>query len=309
MILALTPADWMTIGGTILTLIVLEGLLSADNALVLAVMVRHLPRSQQKKALRYGVLGAFFFRFIAVLLAAKILDYWQLEVVGGVYLLQLAVRHLLSGEEEPHYEVEPGTLPEPAAEELRKGSESTESGGLSAPVLHDPIPVGNNSPKKRRRRGGFWSTIIGVELADIAFSIDSILAAVAMADGMPERLHDVEFGPFGLKTWVIYIGGVLGIITMRFVAGYFLILLNRFKGLAVGAYLLVGWIGLKLIGSGFHHGLYRNGSRLTEGWRGEVPEWVVHNLEMPAWLFWGGMALILIMSMVLSPNRVKKAEA
>lgn len=289
MILALTPADWMTIGGTILTLIVLEGLLSADNALVLAVMVRHLPRSQQKKALRYGIIGAFFFRFIAVLLAAKILDYWQLEVVGGVYLLQLAVRHLWSGEEEPHYGEQPGPLAEPS--------------GAGEQSVAEAAP-----PKKRRKRGGFWSTVIGVELADIAFSIDSILAAVALADGMPAHLHDVEFGPFSLKTWVIYIGGVLGIITMRYVAGYFLILLNRFKGLAVGAYLLVGWIGLKLIGSGFHHGLYQNGTRVTEGWRGEVPDWVVHNLEMPAWLFWGGMAAILVLSMVLSPKRATQAD-
>ncbi|WP_152051396.1 TerC family protein [Tautonia marina] len=289
----LTTADWMTLGGTILTLIALEGLLSADNALVLAVMVRHLPREQQKKALRYGIIGAFIFRFIAVLLAAKILDYWQLEVIGGIYLLQLAVRHLLTGEEEPHYD-----------DEL-----SSADGQQAAPVLHDPaVPAGEAPPKRRRHRGGFWATVAGVEMADIAFSIDSILAAVAIADGMPEHLHDVEFGFFTLKTWVIYIGGVLGIITMRFVAGYFLLLLNRFKGLAVGAYLLVGWIGLKLIGSGFHHALYRGEERLTGGWKDQVPEWLAHNLEMPSWFFWSGMVLILVLSMVLSPRNAARED-
>jgi YkoY family integral membrane protein len=279
---ALTAADWMTLGGTILTLVALEGLLSADNALVLAVMVRHLPRDQQRKALKYGIIGAFVFRFIAVLLAAKILDYWQLEVVGGLYLLQLAVRHLISGEEQPHYDANPDANAEPSAD----------------------------SGRKRRHRGGFWATVVGVELADIAFSIDSILAAVALADGMPEHLREQHFLVFPLETWVIYIGGVLGIITMRFVAGYFLLLLNRFKGLTVGAYLLVGWIGIKLVGSGLHHALYREETRLTDGWRGEFPDWLARNLEMPSWFFWSVMLLILVLSMVLSPGRsAPKAEA
>src|SRR5690606_27520488 len=100
------------------------------------------------KALRYGIIGAFIFRFIAVLLAAKILDYWQLEVIGGIYLLQLAVRHLLTGEEEPHYDAEP-----------------TPSDEQTAPVLHDPaVPTGEAPPKRRRHRGGFWATVAGVEM-------------------------------------------------------------------------------------------------------------------------------------------------
>ncbi|WP_197446872.1 TerC family protein [Tautonia plasticadhaerens] len=294
MIEALSAADWMTLGGTILTLVALEGLLSADNALVLAVMVRHLPRDQQKKALRYGIIGAFVFRFIAVLLAAKILDYWQLEVVGGLYLLQLAVRHLIHGEEDHHLEqAEADALPDPAPD-------SADS--QVSPALHEPAPPASVR-KRRRKKGGFWATVAGVELADIAFSIDSILAAVALADGLPEHLRDLHFVFFPLETWVIYIGGVLGIITMRYVAGYFLLLLNRFKGLAVGAYVLVGWIGIKLIGSGLHHALYREEARLTDGWRGEVPDWFARNLEMPPWFFWGVMLLILVMSMVLSPAR------
>lgn len=52
------PVSWGIIG----SLILLEGLLSADNALVLAVMVKHLPKEQQKKALFYGILGAYLFR-------------------------------------------------------------------------------------------------------------------------------------------------------------------------------------------------------------------------------------------------------
>src|ERR1700740_50671 len=81
---------------TVLWLVFLEGLLSADNALVLAMMVRHLPRTQQKRALRYGIWGAIAFRLVAVLLAKFLLDFWFLKVVGGLYLLYLAVARVVS---------------------------------------------------------------------------------------------------------------------------------------------------------------------------------------------------------------------
>src|SRR3954449_11926314 len=98
MIWVVIAADMPLILGTVLILVFLEGLLSADNALVLAVMVRHLPREQQKRALRYGIIGAFGFRLIAVLFASTLLRYWIFKVVGGVYLLYLAISHLVFGD-------------------------------------------------------------------------------------------------------------------------------------------------------------------------------------------------------------------
>ena len=189
----------------------LEGLLSADNALVLAVMVRHLPKDQQKRALRYGIWGRSCSGLIAILLSRLLL----------VLALQGRRRPLLAL---------PGGRPFPPREEEADAEDVTGFGS------------------------GFWGTVVSVELADIAFSIDSILAAVAMAEGLPNRLG--ENWKLGSST-----GGILGIITMRFVAGYFIILLERFSGLAAGAYVLVAWIGLKLIGSGLH----------TVGiWKGDV---------------------------------------
>jgi YkoY family integral membrane protein len=228
-------ADLLLITGTVLTLVILEGLLSGDNALVLAVMVRHLPREQQKRALRYGIWGAFGFRAIAVLLSSLLLKFWLFKVVGGAYLLYLAGSHFLSREEDRH------------------------------------------ANKTTRFGSGFWGTVVSVELADIAFSIDSIVAAVAMADSMPLRV-----GPNG-KLFIVYIGGILGILTMRFVAGLFILLLERFHGLAVGAYVLVAWIGLKLVWSGFHTANY-------------VP------VEMNELVFWAGMLLIVITSMLYKPR-------
>jgi YkoY family integral membrane protein len=284
----LQTADIITILGALATLVVLEGLLSADNALVLAVMVRHLPRGQQKRALRYGIWGAFIFRFIAVVCAKFLLYYWQLKVVGGLYLLYLAVSRLWSGEASA-----------PPAEEP-----PAPHGG---PEPHAPPQTPAPPFARRKLSSGFWRTVIGVEIADIAFSIDSILAAVAMADSLPARFDEIQVWLLSLKLWVVYIGGVLGIITMRFVAGLFLIALRRFPNLAVGAYVLVAWIGLELLGSGFNSALHPpaiNGHpRAPAVWVGALPAWVqALHLEMPTWFFWAGMGLIAVLSMLFQPR-------
>ncbi len=263
-------ADFLILSSTVAVLVLLEGLLSADNALVLAVMVRHLPKHQQTRALRYGVIGAFVFRLIAVIFASTLLHYWIVKVIGGLYLLWIAGSHLLLGDH-------------------------------------------NESDRETRLGKGFWGTVIGVELTDIAFSIDSILAAVATAEGLSEELGDKVLFTVptidlvvDIKLVVIYIGGVLGIIAMRFVAGYFLILLDKFHGLAIGAYYLVAWIGLKLLGGGFHDALHPNPKYFVPapgGWREQVPPWVYRlPLDMNDFVFWAGMGLLVIASLLYRPK-------
>src|SRR5438067_9363038 len=78
---------------TIAALVALEGLLSADNALVLAILVLGLPKNQQRKALRYGIAGAFAFRSIATLLAAYLIRLASVKLIGALYLLYLVYRH------------------------------------------------------------------------------------------------------------------------------------------------------------------------------------------------------------------------
>jgi YkoY family integral membrane protein len=274
-VVGLQSADFLPIAGTILTLVVLEGLLSCDNALVLAVMVRHLPKQLQKRALRYGIWGAFVFRLIAILFAVTLLAYWQLKVLGGLYLLYLAISRLVYGEPE------------------------------------------EGSATKSRFGTGFWATVVGVELADIAFSIDSILAAVAMAEGLPDRFDQMKIGFLSVTLWIVYIGGVLGIVTMRYVAGLFLILLRRFSGLATGAYVLVAWIGLELMGSGFHTALHPVRPANLGGpppapreWHSHVPQWLFDiRLQMPEWLFWTGMIVIFAASMFYRPPGSRDADS
>lgn len=81
--------------GTVAFLVVLEALLSADNALVLAIFVRHLSPGDQKKALFYGLAGAFALRTTAILLAAYIINFWWLQLIGALYLLYLPIKHFV----------------------------------------------------------------------------------------------------------------------------------------------------------------------------------------------------------------------
>lgn len=130
---------------TILLLVLLEGLLSADNALVLAILVLGLPRSEQRKALRYGIVGAFLFRALATIFAAYMIQLSWVKLLGALYLLYLPYNHFFSG-----HDAEQRRTPKPAKPWL----------GLSA----------------------FWATVVKVELTDIVFAIDSILVAVAMSN-------------------------------------------------------------------------------------------------------------------------------
>ena len=86
----IVAADLIIVG----LLVVLEGLLSIDNALVLGMLVKRLPKDQRAKALWYGLLGAFVFRFIAILMAGLLMKWTFIKFLGGAYLVFIAVKHL-----------------------------------------------------------------------------------------------------------------------------------------------------------------------------------------------------------------------
>lgn len=194
----------------LIVLIGLEGLLAADNAVVLAVMVRHLDPVRRKKALFYGLLGAFVFRVIAILLLVWLVQWWWVQALGALYLFYVSISHLLAlrkNKEEP-------------SEELTE-------------------------KQKEKKQSGFWMTVLKVELADIAFAVDSILAAAAIALALPAVGGDF-FGVNAGQYTVMLIGGLIGVIIMRFFANYFVELLAKRPSLEVAAFVIVGWVGVKL---------------------------------------------------------------
>jgi YkoY family integral membrane protein len=196
---------------TIALLVALEGLLSADNAMVLAMLVLGLPKPQRKKALRYGIIGAFVFRAMATLAAAYLIKLGWVKLAGAAYLLYLACQHFFMSD----------------AESRRAPPQARPWLGLSP----------------------FWATVVKVELTDIVFAIDSILVAVAMSP----------------KLWVILTGGMLGIVAMRLVIGKLLSLIERYPPLVDGAFVIISWVGLKLLVEFLHKEEYISL---------EIPNWI-----------------------------------
>lgn len=219
-------------------LVVLEGVLSIDNALVLGLLAKRLPRDQQSKALTYGLVGAFVFRLIAIGTAAYLLKWRIVKLLGGAYLIYVAVKHFFFEEKTPaQANVTVGPDGQPALAD-QAGRPLSESEAQQAAQRLQPATASAASS----RHPGFWSTVLVIELTDIAFAIDSILAAIALVGSAPaghEGTHP--------KLWVVLTGGMLGVILMRFAAVVFIRLLERFPRFETSAYLLVAVIGMKLI--------------------------------------------------------------
>ncbi len=140
------------------SLILLEGLLSADNAMVLAVLVRPLPGKYRQRALLYGLIGGYVMRGLMLASVAYLTELWWAQVAGGGYLVFLAARHVMKAREGE-------TEAEAAARE----------GGLDDDAMPATLVV---SPRK------FWRTVATVEFMDLAFAVDSALVAVAMTKNL-----------------------------------------------------------------------------------------------------------------------------
>lgn len=231
---------------TLAILGILEGLLSADNALVLAIMVRHLPsQEQQKKALALGLAMSFAFRLVAIVLVAWLIGLWWLQVIGAIYLLYLPAKHFKS-------------------------------------VSQGHVMSGEGM--------SFGRTVIALGLADVAFAIDSVLAAVAMV-GKEE------------KTWIVVFGALIGVVLLRYAATVFIKLLERYPLLDHLAYVLIGWVGVKLTMMSLHN--------FGAWWEPRYPSSPLpfHVPEMTQLVFWSVMAVLVVGGVSLAIGRAKTEEA
>ncbi len=224
----------------VLLLVFFEGVLSIDNAIVLGLLAKRLPRAQQKRALTYGLVGAFVFRLIAILAASYLLEWRVVKLIGGGYLLYIAIKHLFFESKEKIEETivanEDGEL---VLHDALTGQELTET--------QEQLEIDERLPVPSQHLGigkHFWMTVMVIELTDIAFAVDSILAAIALVGSPPEGHPESAFHP---KLWVVMLGGLLGILLMRVAAALFIRLLDKFPRLEISAYLLVVTIGVKLL--------------------------------------------------------------
>jgi tellurite resistance protein TerC len=204
--------DWSVIA-IVLQLVFLEGVLSLDNAAVLGAMVSRLPEheripwpkgiekfghvfdkvlgNQRMASLRVGLIGAYGGRIIMLFLASYIIQNPWLKILGAAYLIRLALDDLGA-----------------------PGHEGSEDDAMR--------------PLKKQ---GFWLTVLNVELMDLAFSLDNVVAAVSLSD----------------QIWVVILGVAIGILIMRFAAGIFSSIVIRFPILKTAAYILILNIGIEIL--------------------------------------------------------------
>lgn len=188
-------------------LIIIESLLSVDNAAVLATMVMDLKDEEREKALKYGIWGSYFFRGLAMLFASVLIKIWWLKPLGGLYLLYLV------------FDWWKGKQTETKEDDLVDKSSNW--------FYKNTVGV----------IGSFWATVGLVEIMDMAFSIDNVFAAVA----------------FSKNIILVCVGVFIGILAMRFIAQWFVKLMEKYPFLETAAFLVIGILGLKLMFSIFEH--------------------------------------------------------
>ena len=183
--------DWLII----LSLAIIECLLSVDNAVVLAAQTQSLDNLQEReKSLFYGLWGAYVFRFLIIGIGTYLFSFWEIKVLGAAYLGYLVYRY------------------------------------FSQPKAGETV---EKKPKKQRRFFGlskFWSVVLQIEMMDIIFSIDSVLASLAISD----------------NPVIVLIGGMIGIACMRGIAEVIMRLMRKIPELETMAYCLIVLIAIKL---------------------------------------------------------------
>jgi YkoY family integral membrane protein len=195
----------------LVTLVALEAVLSADNAIALAAIARGLESGKmQRSALNLGLVVAYLFRITLILTATLVIQFWQFQFLGAAYLLWLVFNYFTSQEDEKHH--------------------------------HHSL-----------RFTSLWQVVPLIAITDLAFSLDSVTAAIALADDI----------------WLVLLGGAIGVLTLRFLAELFIRWLKVFNHLEDAGFITVGLVGLRLL------------------LRAINPDWVP-----PEWLMFVAMAVL-----------------
>lgn len=216
----------------ILVLILLECVLSADNALIIATIIKPLPLEKRSKALWTGLSSAIILRLAAIFFIAYLIHFFWIQILGAIYLLYLAVAYRIKSF------------------------------------------TGRQKTAKTSSVPPFWKVVLQLECVDFIFAFDSIIAALG--------LIGISISPetrIPPKLWIIYLGGIIGLILMRFAAKIFSTFMDKFHNLEKASHYLIGWVAIKL-------GLEALYTHLSPVKGSTVEFWI----EV---VFWVGLSLII----------------
>ena len=195
------PHNWATVLTSgqgwlvIFSLVMIECLLSVDNAVVLAAQTRVLPTlKEQEESLFYGIWGSYLFRFLIIGIGTYLINFWEIKVIGAAYLIYLVYRFFHTR--------------------------------YSGKKKHK---IRTNADRLTGRKR-FWMVVAQIEFMDIIFSVDSVLASLAISS----------------NPVIVLIGGLIGIACMRGVAEIIMKLMRKIPELEPMAYCLIFVIAIKL---------------------------------------------------------------
>ena len=185
---------WVELAPLLPVIVSLELVLSADNAVALASITKNLNNIElQKKALNIGIFIAFILRVLVILTAQFFLNFWSVKLIGGIYLISLSISKFLA--------------------------------------INTKDAIYNDNVNNSQANFSLLNVIILLSITDLAFSIDSITAAVAISD----------------QFLLVITGAIIGVIALRFTSGLFIKWLEIYINLEKAGYIAVGIIGIKLI--------------------------------------------------------------
>jgi predicted tellurium resistance membrane protein TerC len=228
-------------------LVALECVLSADNAIALAAIARQLhDPARQRQALNFGLLFALVLRLALIVAARWVLAFWPLQLLAALYLLWLAGRQLLPSLKavlglqataeiaETAGSGSPGANLDPKLAPRASPSPGAKSPGAESPGAKSGLAAtaGSAPPAKASATGASLAAVVAtLAFTDLAFSLDSVAAAVAVTDRLP----------------LVIAGGVIGVIALRLTAELFIRWLDVYRHLENAGYLAVALVGLRLL--------------------------------------------------------------
>ncbi len=194
------PLPSLSTSATLLpSLVLLETVLSADNALALASLVKPVEsEAERRQLLNWGMATAVVLRLLAVAAAGLVPRQPLVRLVGGGYLVWLAFNHFR------------GEL------ESASPTSTVDSWLETLAVQRRPTGVG---------------MVLLLAGTNLAFSLDSICAALALTDNLP----------------LVMLAGTAGVVLLRGVAGWVLRWMDAFPNLENAGYLTVLAVGLQLV--------------------------------------------------------------
>ncbi len=189
---------WVELAPLLPIIVSLELVLSADNAVALASITKTLNNIDlQKKALNIGIFIALLLRILVILTAQLFLNFWPVKLIGGIYLISLSISKFF----------------------------------INSNINSNDNDNDNDKYINGKPQNSLFKVIVLLAITDLAFSIDSITAAVAISD----------------QFLLVITGAIIGVIALRFTSGLFIKWLDIYINLEKAGYIAVGIIGIKLI--------------------------------------------------------------